>query len=489
MTALSIVPAARCRSSRRPDRGRRRACACRAAAAGRAPARTSRVSRGSTVARSEPGARARPEAPRATSRAASAISSSSAHAAPARRRRSRPATGATRRRRTTKRLSKTHCISRPGSPTNDSSITRRSYQRFTVTIGIDVHRAAAAERSRERAAAARRRRAGVRCEPRHGGDHRGACDRGRRGCRPPRTASVLDDDARQRVDRTSPPRASMKARAGSAYIWCSGRVGSTSASAAGSGPNISASTRTNGAAAASSGDWFSAATASGSHSHARSCLPLAVRREPMRNGSVRLRRSRAGALQLAPRAPQRSGAVRSDRQAIAPRHRVPVEHAGQQVQRRRQRRAPQHRSASARDRCRAPTATAAPGRCPRRRSGAGTRTSRDSSRTARAGRCPRARRSRDRVNAVARPPSCGRASRTSTVRPASASAAAALSPAKPPPMTTTSASAVTGRTRRCAPRWGGDQRALAAAERARPTEHVVVAPLDAVENARDRWPP
>ena len=43
-----------------------------------------------------------------------------------------------------RRLSKTHCISRPGSPTNTSSITARSYQRFTVTIGLDAMREAAA---------------------------------------------------------------------------------------------------------------------------------------------------------------------------------------------------------------------------------------------------------------------------------------------------------------------------------------------------------
>ena len=42
------------------------------------------------------------------------------------------------------RLSNTHCICRPGSPTNASSITGRSYQRFTVTIGFAPRRAAAA---------------------------------------------------------------------------------------------------------------------------------------------------------------------------------------------------------------------------------------------------------------------------------------------------------------------------------------------------------
>ncbi len=78
--------------------------------------------------------------------------------------------------------------------------------------------------------------------------------------------------------RTSPPWRSTYARAGSAYIRLSGRIGRTTAAADGSGPNISASTRTNGVAAASSGAWFSAATASGSHSHSTSFGPWRCRR-------------------------------------------------------------------------------------------------------------------------------------------------------------------------------------------------------------------
>ena len=72
------------------------------------------------------------------------------------------------------------------------------------------------------------------------------------------------------------------------------------------------------------------------------------------------------------------------------------------------------------------------------RCGGETRTSRDSRRPGRAARCPRARRSPGSVNAVALPPSVGRASSTRTRTPCSASAVAALRPAKPPPMTTTS---------------------------------------------------
>ena len=137
----------------------------------------------------------------------------------------------------------------------------------------------------------------------------------------------------------------MKSRAGSAYIWCSGRVGRTSAEAAGSGPNISARTRRNGDAAATSGDWFSAATASGSQSQARSVSrwPCAMSQSvtvpagsavtvPDRRSSRRARRSGPASFSAATRSP--------------PRDRVPVEHGGEQVQRRGQRRAAEHRSAA-----------------------------------------------------------------------------------------------------------------------------------------------
>ena len=69
--------------------------------------------------------------------------------------------------------------------------------------------------------------------------------------------------------RTVPPWRSMNARAGSAYIRCSGLVGSAIAAARGSLPNISASTRANSGAAACAGGWLSAASASGSQSISR----------------------------------------------------------------------------------------------------------------------------------------------------------------------------------------------------------------------------
>ena len=131
------------------------------------------------------------------------------------------------------------------------------------------------------------------------------------------------------------------------------------------------------------------------------------------------------------------------RQPLAPAERVPRQHAGEQVQRRRQRRQRQHAVMAARDRSSAPSGRSASARDRRRRCARGTRACRRSTPSGCAGRCRRARRLRDRVNAVARPPSPGRASSTSTRAPASASAVAALNPAKPPPMTIASDSSCT----------------------------------------------
>ena len=67
-------------------------------------------------------------------------------------RRSRRARDATRHRRTTALLSNTHCIARPGKPTNGTSRTGRSNHRFTVTIGDDAI-ALARDENRSRAPA------------------------------------------------------------------------------------------------------------------------------------------------------------------------------------------------------------------------------------------------------------------------------------------------------------------------------------------------
>ena len=71
-------------------------------------------------------------------RGAATIRSSVRSSVPARRRRSRRATGARSRCRTPAACRRPTASIGPGSPTNGSSITRRSYQRFTVTIGFDA---------------------------------------------------------------------------------------------------------------------------------------------------------------------------------------------------------------------------------------------------------------------------------------------------------------------------------------------------------------
>ena len=68
-------------------------------------------------------------------------------------RRSRRATGATRRRRTPAACRTPTASRARAARRTTSSITRRSYHRFTVTIGIDVHRVAAASDRLEFAAA------------------------------------------------------------------------------------------------------------------------------------------------------------------------------------------------------------------------------------------------------------------------------------------------------------------------------------------------
>ena len=95
--------------------------------------------------------------------------------------------------------------------------------------------------------------------------------------------------------------------------------------------------------------------------------------------------------------PARGRCASQHREPIAPAERVPAHHAGEQVQRRRQRRTREPRRASvAIDRRRWPGSAARRTLRLGRRCGEGTRTSRDSSRTGRAGRCRRARRSPDR---------------------------------------------------------------------------------------------
>jgi len=74
-------------------------------------------------------------------------------------------------------------------------------------------------------------------------------------------------------------------------------------------------------------------------------LTLAVRHEPIRDRPARFSRYGALLLQLAAGPPERSRQF-DHRQSIAPPNRIPIEHAGEKVQRGRQGRALQHRSTS-----------------------------------------------------------------------------------------------------------------------------------------------
>ena len=88
------------------------------------------------------------------------------------RRRSTRATGATPRPPNAWRLSNTHCIVRPGRPTNGTSITGRSSQRFTVTIGDDGRVADARSTTRRHRRPALGLRASAQRVPGHGADDR-----------------------------------------------------------------------------------------------------------------------------------------------------------------------------------------------------------------------------------------------------------------------------------------------------------------------------
>ena len=117
-------------------------------------------------------------------------------------------------------VSNTHCIVRPGRPTKASGRTGRSSQRFTVTIGDEAVPAAAAIRGASAPSGSWNRPG----RPNHGTATTTASGSGSASprtltlsTRPPRTATRASA-----LTRTSPPRLSMNARAGSAYISSSG---------------------------------------------------------------------------------------------------------------------------------------------------------------------------------------------------------------------------------------------------------------------------
>ena len=239
------------------------------------------------------------------------------------------------------------------------------------------------------------------------------------------------------------------------------------------------------AAAASLIGWFSAATARGSHSHAMSSLALPVRAQPLGDGRT---------LASVAAAAFRNGRARriADRRSRK-RQRVPPQHAGEQMPRRRQRRAGQDGFGVRSRRERGSRARPGRERSRPRRSAPGTPASRGSSRTSRAGRCRRTRRCRDpgtrsRVRRAAASRR-GRSPRT----PRSASSAAALSPAKPPPMTTGARSSHgitgSGAGKDPRPRAEGDQRAPRTGDADDARRRRRSRPPRSVSGSRSRSPP
>ena len=246
------------------------------------------------------------------------------------------------------RLSKTHCIDRPGSPTKGSSITRRSYHRLTVTIGFDVIAPASATSRRQRR---RRRLAKSVRMPNHG---TAEIDVSRQDALAAHVDAVIARSIRQHARERA--RAHLPAAAldeGAAPVprtsACSGRIGSAIAEAGAIRPEHL-----------------------GQHSderrRARLVRRLIERREgqrlpqpvrqlpvwPWRAASSRpscRRRSRhpPGRARARARAPQRRRHPQ-DRQRDRATAARPTQHAAEQMQRRRQRRTLEHRAAARRDR-------------------------------------------------------------------------------------------------------------------------------------------
>ncbi len=133
---------------------------------------------------------------------------------------------------------------------NGSSIMRRLNHRLTVTIGHDSIVRARWTRSVNGAGTASNR---------SGSANQGTAEMTRFADQcSPFAVTVMRESLSTRslaaaLMRTVPPCLSTYRRAGSAYIRCSGLVGSTMAAARGSLPNISPSTRANAGAAARSG--------------------------------------------------------------------------------------------------------------------------------------------------------------------------------------------------------------------------------------------
>ena len=255
-------------------------------------------------------------------------------------RRSTPATGATRRRRSTSRLSNTHCIARPGRPTNGSSSTgdrtRDSPSRSATTPC--AARAIEHRCERRRLAVEQIAQARTTARPR---SRAPAVQLLAAGLDGRRRASPLDADLRRRR-RSAPRRRALSMycarRLGVHQVQRPGRQHDRRRLRIGAEHLGRARARTTGAAACCGG-WFSAASASGSQSISRSrgVWPLRISQfstvspgdaaiAVRRPAQLRAARCRSGVGHAA--------APTADRATTA----RPVEHAGQQMQRRRQRR-------------------------------------------------------------------------------------------------------------------------------------------------------
>ena len=184
----------------------------------------------------------------------------------------------------------------------------------------------------------------------------------------------------------------MKSRAGSAYISCSGQSGSTTAAADRIRREHVGEDAHEGLGRGVGGLLIQRRHRQRVPQPLLQRGPLGVAIEPLLHGQARrVHGHRLRRLQLPPR--RLNGPAEAQRvQPVPPRDRLPCEHAGEQVQRRRQRRAAQHRplpvAVVAHQLERVLRAHAIRGAAP----GAGMPASPDNSRRARAGRCPRARR-------------------------------------------------------------------------------------------------
>ena len=341
-TALSIVRAGRSRSSRRPAESRGRRSRSTGAPADPDGERERRA--GLAHARLRGRARGRISGIASSSSSCAVAISSSLVSRGSTPRRSTRATDASASPPNTSRLSNTHCIARPGRPMNGSSITRRSNRDVHVTIGDDAIWLARAMTSAS-AGGTSSKNVGQANHGTRGDDVADLPTSAPAACTPA-TASPATHDLR---GRAGPDRAAgaldvlarRLARTSGAAAWSAAQSPPRAASA----PNISARTRAKGRRRRLIGRLIERRDRQRIHSISRMRAVWPLRIEPVLRPSrpaTRLSRSTPG---LSSRRALFSGVAMPDRrEAIAPRQRVPVEHAGREMKRRRQRRARQPRA-------------------------------------------------------------------------------------------------------------------------------------------------